>query len=137
MMLLSKVGNTRILFFGGHAALQSDVSLGAPFFFWHASCSSIKLNSQVNRVFMKACYAITKTRSFSGAITTISLVMDDSGSQYLSFSTPEEARAWMRKLAARKHDFQQKDIAPPTYAVTEVGGENFKDAYKCTWSADS
>ena len=84
---------------------------------------------------MKACYAITKTRSFSGAITTISLVMDDSGSQYLSFSTPEEARAWMRKLAARKHDFQQKDIAPPTYAVTEVGGENFKDAYKCTWSA--
>ena len=35
---------------------------------------------------MKVCYAIIKTRSIYGAETKISLVMDDTGSQYLSFA---------------------------------------------------
>src|SRR4029077_15899796 len=46
---------------------------------------------------LKTCYAIIKTRR-DGLETKISLVMDDSGSQYLSFAIREEARAWIRRL---------------------------------------
>jgi hypothetical protein len=82
---------------------------------------------------MKACYAIIKTRSFYGVETEISLVGDDTGSHYLSFSTSDEARAWIRQLTNRKHNLRQNDTTPPTYAITEVGNGNFCDAYKCTW----
>ena len=85
---------------------------------------------------MKTCYAIIRTPSFCGAESKISLLADDTGSQYFSFSSPEEARAWIRKLAGRKHYLRQNDITPSTYAVTEVGSENFHDAYKRTWGAD-
>jgi hypothetical protein len=86
--------------------------------------------------FMKTCCAIIKTCSFYGADAKISLVVDDTGSQYFSFSSPEEARAWIRKLAGQKHSLRQNDSTPPTYAVTEVGSVNFHDAYKSTWCAD-
>jgi hypothetical protein len=78
--------------------------------------------------FLKNCYAIIKTSSFYGAETKISLVVDDTGSQYLSFSRPEEARAWIRQLTGRKHYLRQNESSPATYAVTEVGSANFCDA---------
>ena len=84
---------------------------------------------------MKACYAIIETRSFYGGKTKISLVVDDTGSQYFSFSSRDEARAWIRKLADQKPYHRKHYINRSTYAITEVGSENFYDAYKCTWGA--
>jgi hypothetical protein len=49
---------------------------------------------------MKRCYAITKTRRHD-LETKISLVMDDTGLQYLSFANREEARAWILAEAQR------------------------------------
>ena len=81
---------------------------------------------------MKACYAIIKIRSFAGIEAKISLVVDDTGSHYLSFSSPGDAKAWIRLLASRKH-YLRDDTTSPTYSITEVGSGNFWDAYKCTW----
>ena len=82
---------------------------------------------------LKTCYAIIKTRSFYGSETNISLVLDDTGLTHLSFSSPEEARAWIRRIAGRKDYLGRNESSPPTYAVTKVGSERFCDAYKCTW----
>ena len=102
------------------------------------SALSISMDSPVKGtgLFMKTCYAIIRARSFYGAETKISLVVDDTGSQYFSFSSPEEASAWIRKLVGQKHFLTQNDSNPPTYAVTEVGSGNFHDAYKRTWCVD-
>ena len=86
-------------------------------------------------MFMKTCYAIIELRSFYDGETKISLVVDDTGSQYFSFSSRDGARAWIRKLADQKHYHRDNYITRSTYAVTEVGSENFYDAYKCTWGA--
>ena len=72
---------------------------------------------------MKICYAITKTRRYN-LETKISLVMDDTGSQYLSFASREEARAWIRRLVeGRTNYLERNESIPPTYAITkwEVG----------------
>ena len=82
---------------------------------------------------LKTCYAIIKTRSSYGSETNISLVLDDTGSTHLSFSSPEEARAWIRRIAGRKDYFGRNESTPSTYAVTKVGSERFCDAYKRTW----
>jgi hypothetical protein len=79
------------------------------------------------RCVLKTCYAIIKTRSSYGSETSISLVLDDTGLTHLSFSSPEEARAWIRRIAGRN------ESTPSTYAVTKVGSEPFFDAYKRTW----
>ena len=79
------------------------------------------------RCVLKTCYAIIKTRSSYGSETSISLVLDDTGLTHFSFSSPEEARAWIRRIAGRK------ESTPSTYAVTKVGSEPFFDAYKHTW----
>jgi hypothetical protein len=79
---------------------------------------------------MKICYAITKTRSFYGAETKISLIMDDTESQYLSFASREEAKAWIRRLEGRTNHLEPNESSPPIYAVTEVGSASFRDAYK-------
>jgi len=91
---------------------------------------------------MKTCYAITTNRTY-GLETKISLVMDDTGSQYLSFASREEARAWIRRLVeGRTNYFERNESIPPTYAITEVGSRSFRDAYKRTrggaeWSASA
>jgi hypothetical protein len=85
------------------------------------------------RLALKTCYAIIKTRSSYGSETSISLVLDDTGLTDLSFSSPEEARAWIRRIAGRKDYFGRNESTPSTYAVTEVGSERFSDAYKRTW----
>jgi len=82
---------------------------------------------------LKTCYAIIKARSSHGSETNISLVLDDTGSTHLSFSSPEEARAWIRRIAGRKYYLGHSESSPATYVVTEVGSERFLDAYKCTW----
>ena len=84
---------------------------------------------------LKTCYAIIKTRSSHGSETSISLVLDDTGLTHLSFSSPEEARAWIRRIAGRKDYFGPNESTPPTYAVTKVGSERFCDAYKRTWGS--
>ena len=82
---------------------------------------------------MKVCYAIIKTRSIYGAETKISLVMDDTESQYLSFASREEARAWIRRLVEGPTNYlQRNESILPTYAITEVGSRSFCDAYKRT-----
>ena len=90
---------------------------------------------------MKICYAITKTRRY-GLETKISLVMDDSGSQYLSFASREEARAWIRRLVEGPTNYlERNESIPLNYAITEVGSRSFRDAYKRTrgaeWSASA
>lgn len=85
---------------------------------------------------MKTCYAIIRIRSFHGAKTKISLVTDDAGSQYFSFSSPEEARALIRKLAGKKSFLTQNESNPPAYAVAKVGSRKFHDAYRSTWCVD-
>jgi hypothetical protein len=87
-------------------------------------------------LFMKTCYVIIRTRSFYGAETKSSLVVEDTGSQYLSFASRGEARAWIRKLAGQKHCLTQNDSNPPAYAVAEVGSRDFHNAYKSTWCVD-
>jgi hypothetical protein len=82
---------------------------------------------------LKTCYAIIKTRSSYGSETNISLVLDETESTHLSFSSPEEARGWMRRIAGRKDYLGRNESSPPTYAVTKVGSERFCDAYKRTW----
>ena len=64
---------------------------------------------------LKTCYAIIKTRSSYGSETSISLVLDDTGLTHLSFSTPEEARAWIRMIADRKDYFRDatRALHPP------------------------
>jgi hypothetical protein len=86
-------------------------------------------------LFMKTCYAIIETCPFYGGETTISLVVDDTGSQYFSFSNRDEARAWIRKLVDHNRYHRRSYITGRTYAVTEVGSEDFDYAFKCTWGA--
>ena len=82
---------------------------------------------------MKVCYAIIKTRSIYGAETKISLVMDDTESQYLSFASRKEARAWIRHLVEGPTNYlQRNESILPTYAITEVGSRSFSDAYMRT-----
>ena len=92
---------------------------------------------------MKICYAITKTRR-QGLEIKISLIVDDTGSQYLSFASREEARAWIRRLVEGRTNSLERDESsiPPTYAITEVGSRSFRDAYKrsrggAEWSASA
>jgi hypothetical protein len=91
---------------------------------------------------MKICYAITKTRR-QGLEIKISLIMDDTGSQYLSFASREEARAWIRRLVEGRTSYlERNESIPPTYAITEVGSKSFRDAYKrsrggAEWSASA
>ena len=60
--------------------------------------------------------------------------MDDSGSQYLSFASREEARAWIRRIVeGPKNYFERNESTPLIYAVTKVGSEASRDAYKRTW----
>ena len=84
-------------------------------------------------LFMKNCYAIIKTRSPYGAQTIVSLIVDDSGSQYFSFASTKHARAWIRLLVGHCDYHSRIDDSPATYAVTEVGSGTFHDAFKCTW----
>jgi len=91
---------------------------------------------------MKICYAITKTRRH-GLEAKISLVMDDTGSQYLSFAGREEARTWIRRLVEGPTSYLEgKESMHPIYAITEVGSRSFCDAHKRTrggaeWSASA
>ena len=78
---------------------------------------------------MKVCYAITRTRK-RGLKTELSLVTDDTGLQYLSFASHEEAKTWIRRLGGRVNYFEPNEIGPPSYAITEVGSALFCDAYK-------
>jgi hypothetical protein len=80
---------------------------------------------------MKKCYAIIRTNSLQGEAPRISLVMDDdTGLQYLSFASREEARAWIRRLEGRTSHSEPRNIGSPSYALTEVGSASFLDAYK-------
>ena len=54
-----------------------------------------------------------------GSETSISLVLDDL-INHLSFSSPEEARAWIRRIAGRKDYFGRNESTRSTYAVTKV-----------------
>ena len=81
---------------------------------------------------IKTCYVIIKTRCPYGSEANISLVMDDTGSQYLSFSSSKQARAWIRMLAGQKHFLGQIDNTPPIYSITKVGSSTFLSAYKRT-----
>ncbi len=78
---------------------------------------------------MRMCYAITRTRQ-RGLEIEISLVTDDTGFQYLSFASREEAKAWIRRLGGRVNYFESKELGPPSYAITEVGSALFCDAYR-------
>jgi hypothetical protein len=82
---------------------------------------------------LKTCYAIIKTRISYGSETSISLVLDDTGLTHLSSSSPEEARAWIRRIAGRTDYFERNESTSSTYAVTKVGSERFCDAHKRTW----
>ena len=74
---------------------------------------------------LKTCYAIIKTRRY-GLETKISLVMDDSGSQYLSFASREEARAWIRRLVEGPTNYLERNESTPLiYAITKVGSRSF------------
>ena len=84
---------------------------------------------------MKTCYAIIETCIFYGDETTISLVVDDTGSQYFSFSSRDEARAWIRRLVDHNRYHRKSYITGRSYAVTEVGSEDFYDAFKRAWGA--
>jgi hypothetical protein len=78
---------------------------------------------------MKICYAITRTRRH-GLETKISLVMDDGGSQYLSFASRKDARVWIRHLVDGPTSYlESNDSTPPTYAITEVGSRSFVQAH--------
>jgi hypothetical protein len=92
-------------------------------------------DTPAGRCALKTCYAIIKTRRSYGSETSISLVLDDTGLTHLSFSSPEEARAWIRRIAGRKDYFGRNESAPPAYAVTKVGSERFCDAYKRTFGS--
>lgn len=87
------------------------------------------MNCPHESVRMKICCAITKTRRH-GLETKISLVMDDSGSQYLSFASRKDARAWIRHLVdGPTNYFESNDSIPPIYAITEVGSRSFVQAH--------
>jgi hypothetical protein len=58
--------------------------------------------------------------------------MDDTGLQFLSFGSREEARAWIRRLESRTSYLEQNETGPATYTITEVGSPAFRDAYKHT-----
>jgi hypothetical protein len=60
----------------------------------------------------------------------MSLVLDATGASHLSFSGPEEARAWIKRLAGRK---EHPLSGASTYEVTKVGSKRYRDAYKSTW----
>ena len=60
---------------------------------------------------LKTCYAIIKSRSSYGSETSISLVLDDTGLTHLSFSSPEEARAWIRRIAGRSRSALKMEAA--------------------------
>jgi hypothetical protein len=79
---------------------------------------------------MKNCHAIIKTRTVQGGETRVSLVMDDTGSQFLSFAGREQARAWIRRLEHRTTYLESLECSPPTYVVVEVGSQPFRDAYR-------
>lgn len=83
---------------------------------------------------LKTCYAIIKTRISYGSETSVSLVLDDTRLTHLSFSSPEEARARIRRIAGRKDYFGRNESTPSTYAVTKEGTERFCDAHKRTWA---
>jgi hypothetical protein len=56
--------------------------------------------------------------------------MDDSGSQYLSFASRKDARAWIRHLVENPTShLESNDSIPPTYAITEVGSRSFVQAH--------
>jgi hypothetical protein len=63
----------------------------------------------------------SKTRSSYGSETSISLVLDDTGLAHLSFSSPEQARAWIRRIVGRKDYFGRNESTRSTYTVTKVG----------------
>jgi hypothetical protein len=82
---------------------------------------------------LKTCYSIIKIRNSHGSETDFSLVLDDTGLQYLSFATREEARAWIRRLVEGPTSYLEcNESIPPTYAITEVGSRSFCDAFKRT-----
>ena len=82
---------------------------------------------------MKKCYAIIRKNSPEGEEPKVSLVMDDdTGLQYLSFASREEARAWIRRLEGRTSHSEPRNIGPASYTLTEVGSESFLHAYKRT-----
>jgi hypothetical protein len=89
---------------------------------------------------MKSCYAIIKARSVEGSKTSISLVMDDTGLQFLSFASREEARAWIRRLEHRTTYLEASESSCLSYMVAEVGSQTFRHAYRhsrggADWSA--
>ena len=80
---------------------------------------------------MKKCFAIIRTFCPEGQEPKVSLVMDDdTGLQYLSFASREEARAWARRLEGRTSHSEPRNSGPPSYTLTEVGSESFLDAFK-------
>jgi hypothetical protein len=82
---------------------------------------------------MKKCYAIIRINRVEGSEPKVSLVMDDdTGLQYLSFASREEARAWIRRLEGRTSHFEPRERGSPSYTLAEVGSESFLDAYKRT-----
>jgi hypothetical protein len=82
---------------------------------------------------MKKCYAIIRIHRVEGSEPKVSLVMDDdTGLQYLSFASREEARGWIRRLEGRTSHFESRERGPHSYTLTEVGSESFLDAYKRT-----
>lgn len=85
----------------------------------------------MERIRMKKCYAIIRTYRPQGQEPKISLVVDDdTGLQYLSFASREEARAWARRLEGRTSHSEPKNSGLPSYTLTEVGSESFLDAFK-------
>lgn len=83
---------------------------------------------------LKTCYAIIKISNSGGSETDISLVLDGSGAMHLSFSTPEEAKVWIRRIVGRKAYWVQQEHHPATYAVARVGSERFNAAYRSTFT---
>ena len=80
---------------------------------------------------MKKCFAIIRTFCPEGQEPKVSLVMDDdTGLQYLSFASREEARAWARRLEGRTSHSEPRNSGPPSYTLAEVGSESFLDAFK-------
>ncbi len=80
---------------------------------------------------MKKCFAIIRTYCPQGQGPKVSLVMDDdTGLQYLSFASREEARAWTRRLESRTSHSEPKNSGPASYTLAEVGSETFLDALK-------
>ena len=73
---------------------------------------SEKVWTSAQRLAFKSCYAIIKERRSCGSETNISLVLDATWSNPLSFSTYKEARKWIRLIAGRKE--QTGAVGPST-----------------------